>query len=262
MYLLSLTTFMVLEIERSNFTQVNLRIPVELQHDGWHRSQQQHTTANQWQVYLNYLCLSVSLPWLANSFSGRIASWDLDCEAASFWELVEGSIVTVGEYKLCLLPHTSCDRCELRIPREWVEIPGSIADYYLAVQIDLDAQQAIVWGYTTHQRIIESADYDDLDRMYAVGAENLIQDLSILQLTEQLSPLQATRGQVNPLEPLSHTQADNYVTTWSSSKFAVPRLDICEADFPDWLSFLSNDSWRQQLTERRFGIVAPVALTE
>jgi hypothetical protein len=119
-----------------------------------------------------------------------------------------------------------------------------------------------VWGYTTHQRIIESGYYDDLDRMYAVGAEEMIQDLSILQLTEQLSPLQATRGKVNPLEPLSHTQADNYAITWSSSKFAVPRLDIGEADFPDWLSFLSNDSWRQQLTERRFGIVAPVALTE
>jgi Protein of unknown function (DUF1822) len=253
---------MELEIERSNFTQVNLQIPVELQRDGWHRSQQQHTTANQWQGYLNYLCLSVSLPWLANSFSGRIQSWDLECEAASFWELVEGSIVTVGEYKLCLLPHTSCDRHELRVPREWVEIPGAIADYYLAVQIDLDDRQATVWGYTTHQRIIELGSYDDLDRMYAVGVEDLIQDLSILQLTEQLSPLQSTRGAVNPLEPLSHTQADNYITTWSSPKFAVPRLDIGEADFPDWLSFLSNDSWRQQLTERRFGIVAPVALTE
>jgi Protein of unknown function (DUF1822) len=252
---------MELEVERSNFTQVNLQISVELQRDGWHRSQQ-YTTANQWQGYLNYLCLSVCLPWLANSFSGRIQSWDLDGEAASFWELVEGSIVTVGEYKLCLLPHTSCDRSELRVPREWVEIPGAIADYYLAVQIDLDDQQATVWGYTTHQRISELGYYDDLDRMYAVGVEDLIQDLSILQLTAQLSPAQTTRGLVAPLEPLSHTQADNYITTWSSTKFAVPRLDIGEADFPDWLSFLSNDNWRQQLSERRFGIEAPVALTE
>jgi Protein of unknown function (DUF1822) len=253
---------MELEIERSNSTQVNLQIPVELQRDGWHRSQQQHTSANQWQGYLNYLCLSVCLPWLANSFSGQIQSWNLDREAVSFWELVEGSIVAVGEYKLCLLPHTSCDRRELRVPREWVEIPDAIADYYLAVQIDLDAQRAIVWGYTTHQRISELGEYDDLDRMYSVGAEDLIQDLSILQLTEQLSPLQPTRGKVDPLEQISHTQANYYMTTWSSDRFAIPRLEIGEADFPDWLSFLSNESWRHQLAERRFGIVPPVVLTE
>jgi hypothetical protein len=253
---------MELEIERSNFTQVSLDIPVELQSEGRQHSQRQHTAANQWQVYLNYLCLSVSLPWLETSLSGNVRGWDLDREAPSFWELVEGSIVTVGEYKLCLLPHTSCDRSELRVPREWVEIPNWIADYYLAIQIDLDRERAIIWGYTTHKQLHKKGFYDDLDRMYCLDADDLIQDLSILQLTEQLSPPQSTRGQVAPVEHLSHYQANNYITTWSNERFAVPRLEIAEADFPDWLSFLSNDNWRQQLSDRRFRVVAPVAVTE
>ncbi len=253
---------MKLEIERSNSAQVDLKIPVVLQHQGWQHSQQYYTVANQLQGYLNYLCRSISIPWLSTSLSGCVGEWDLDRETASVWELVEGSIVTVGSRRLCLLPHTSCDRSELRVPREWVEIPNWIADYYLGVQIDLDREQATIWGYTTHLKLQQQGFYDDLDRMYCLDADELIQDFTILQLTEQLSLPQITRGLVNSVEHLTHSQIDRYMGAWSSSELAVPRLEIGEAEFPHWLSLLSNDNWRQQLTDRRLGLAEPFVVKE
>ena len=261
---------MELEIERSNSAQVDLKIPVALQHEGWQYSQQHYTVANQWQGYLNYLCRSVMLPWLSTSLIGYVCERDLeacassgdDRETAGIWELVEGSIATVGEYRLCLLPHTSCDRSELRVPREWVEIPNWIADYYLPVQIDLDCERAIVWGYTTHLKLQQQGCYDDLDRMYCLDADALIQDFRILQLTEQLSLPHTTRGIVKPIEQLRHSQVDLYMRAWSSDRLAVPRLEIGEADFPHWLSLLSQDNWRQQLTDRRLGLAEPFVVKE
>jgi hypothetical protein len=252
---------MELEIERSNSAQqVDLRIPATVQQAGGQHSQQHYTAANQWQGYLNYLCLSVSLSWLSTSLNGCVQPGHLD--PASFWELVEGSIVTVGECRLCLLPHTSCDRSELRVPREWIEIPHWIADYYLAVQIDLDTQRAIVWGYTTHDKLRKQGFYDDLDRMYCLDADDLIQDFSILQLTQELSLPQVTRGPVDPLEQLTNSQADRYLTEWSSPELVCPRLEIREADFPRWLSLISNDRWRKQLTNNRLGLAEPVVVQE
>lgn len=252
---------MKLEIERSNPAQVDLKIPVALQHEGWQHSQQ-YTAANQRQGYLNYLCRSVGFDWLSTSLSGRIREADLDREADSVWELVEGSTFTVGEYRLCLLPHTSCDRSELRVPREWVEIPNWIADFYLAVQIDLENEQATIWGHTTHLQLQQQGFYDDLDRMYCIDADKLIQDLSILQLTEQLSRPPATRGTVKPIEHLTHFQVERYILAWSSAGLAVPRVEIGEADFPYWLSLLSNNNWRQQLIEQRLDLVEPFAIKE
>lgn len=253
---------MKLEIERSNSAQVDLKIPVVIQHQGWEYSQQHYTAANQWQGYLNYLCHSVSIPWLSTSLTGCDLEWERDRDTTSIWELVEGSIVTVGKSRICLLPHTSCDRSELRVPQEWVEIPNWIADYYLAVQIDLDNERATIWGFTTHLKLQQRGLYDDLDRMYCLDADELIQDFSILQLTEQLSVPPATRGMVDPIEHLTHAQVDRYMADWSHKSLAVPRLELREAEFPHWLSLLSNDNWRQQLTAHRLGLVEPVVAQE
>ncbi len=253
---------MELESERYNSAQVGLTISVSLQQQGYQHSQVHYPVTSQWQGYLNYLCLSVSLPWLSTSLHGSVQGWKLDREAASFWNLVEGSIVTVGEYRVCLLPHTSYDRSELRVPREWIEIPDWIADYYLAVQIDLGAELAILWGYTSHHTLQHQGYYDDLDRMYCLDADDLIQDFSILQLTEQLSRQQSTRGRVNPLEYLTHSQADRYLADWSSPELICPRLEIREADFPRWLSLISNDRWRNQLLDRRLGLAESSVVPE
>jgi Protein of unknown function (DUF1822) len=242
-------------------TPVDLTIPISLRDDGWQLSQQRHTKANQWQGYLNYLCLAVCLPWLSANFRGGSRDFDPAATgvrqwvAPSFWEVVDGSIVTIpqrGGYandrrsRVCLLPHTSYDRSELRVPQEWMEIPHWIADYYWAVQIDLDAQSATIWGGASHAQIQQRGSYDGLDRTYYLDADDF-----------QCSSSAPTRGQVSPLKPLSADRADRYLVELSRPQLAIPRLDIGTADLSDWLSLVANDSWRLELFRRRLGTVSP-----
>ncbi len=234
-------------------TPVDLTIPISLYNDGWPLSQQRHTKANQWQGYLNYLCLAVCLPWLSARF--REVSSDFDplvtgarqWIAPSFWEIVDGSILTIDRSRVCLLPHTSYDRSELRVPREWMEIPNWTADYYWAVQIDLDAQSATIWGCTSHAQIQQRGSYDGLDRTYYIDADDL-----------QFPSSAPTRGQVSPLTHLAADRADRYLVELSRPQLAIPRLDIGTADLSDWLSLVANDNWRLELFRRRLATISPL----
>jgi Protein of unknown function (DUF1822) len=238
-------------------TPVDLTIPISLQDDGWQLSQQRHTRANQWQGYLNYLCLAVCLPWLTTSFRGVSIDFDPFATgvrqwlAPSFWEVVDGSIVTIDRSRICLLPHTSCDRSELRVPQEWMEIPNWIADYYWAVQIDLDAQSATIWGCTSHAQIQQRGSYDDLDRTYHIDADDLQFPLSA-----------PTRGKVSPLNTLVPDIADKYLLEWSRPQLAIPRLEIAETNWGDWLSLVAEESWRLELFYRRSGLVLPLTVED
>jgi hypothetical protein len=237
---------MKLTIGNFDSTPVDLTIPISLRDRGWQLSQQRHTRANQWQGYLNYLCLTVCLPWLSANFRDvnlgdfdPLATGVRQWLAPSFWEVVDGSIVTIDRSRICLLPHTSYDRSELRVPQEWMEIPNWIADYYWAVQIDMDAQSATIWGSATHAQIQTSGGYDGLDRTYHIDADDLF-------------PTSApTRGQVSPLKRLVAERADRYLIELSRPQLAIPRLEICTADLGDWLSLMANDSWRLDLFHRR-----------
>ncbi len=228
---------------------VDVKISSFLQDRGWQSSHDRHTQANQWQGYLNYLCLRACLPWFADRYGGR--SWTR--ETASYWEFVDGSIVTLGRYRLCLLPHTSCDRSEIRVPREWIEIPNWVADYYWAVQMDLDGSLATIWGGASHATIQKSASYDSLDRTYSLDADDGIDGLSVAQLLSSSS----TRGRVNPLPTLTTDRIDRYLTEWSRPQLAIPRLDIGEAEFIELLALLANDGLRIKLWQRRLAALTP-----
>jgi hypothetical protein len=258
-------------------TPVDLTIPISLQDDGWQLSQERHTRANQWQGYLNYLCLGVCLPWLSASFKGVSIDFDPDATgvrkwvAPSFWEVVDGSIVTIDRSRICLLPHTSYDRRELRVPREWMEIPEWIADYYWAVQIDLDAQSATIWGGTSHAQIQQRGSYDELDRTYYIDGDDLQCPYSYDELDRtyyidgddlQYPSAAPTRGQVSPLKTLLADRADKYLIEWSRPQLAIPRLEIAETAVEDWLSLVANDSWRLELFYRRAGLVLPLTVED
>ncbi len=261
---------MEIKIGYADPAQIDISVPISLQQSGWQHSQQFCTSANQWQGYLNYLCLGVSLSWLSTTFSScdfySPEQMVQEQQIANVWELVDGSIVTIPHWgrsgkrqcRLCLLPHTSYDRSELRVPREWVEIPSWVADYYLAVHIDLDREAAIIWGYGTHAQIQQLGIYDDFDRTYCLDADLISQDLSLLSLAEQIVTPPATRGLTGSIDHLSADRLNLYLTDWSCRQLAIPRLEICEADFPHWLSLLANNTWRQELVERRLGMRTPL----
>ena len=100
------------------------------------------------------MALNAFLPWLQEE--SRASKID--------WELVNGTAITIEDSRLLLVPSEAEDLSELRVPQEWIDIPALRADYYLAVQVNVDAGYIRIWAYTTHQQLKNNGCFDPMDR--------------------------------------------------------------------------------------------------
>ena len=191
------------------------------------------TPASRWNAYLNHICLSAFLPWLQVEHAPEATG----CPpvSRSGWETVNGTAIQIGTTRIVLIPSEAIDSRELEVPQEWVDIPSWAADYYLAVQVQLQpenetaslaSQWLRVWGYTTHQDLKTIGDYDPDDRTYCLAAPDLTQDLTAFWVTLQLCPEAQTRTAIAPLPELSALQIENLLQRLNRSEVAFPRLAI------------------------------------
>lgn len=235
----------------SNATELTLPIAPEVQASAWQASQAAATAATCWNTYLNQLCLQTFLPWLQQEQDPQAKPWPHPSAVSSFWEIVNGAAIALSHCRLVLIPNETVDLSELQIPQEWIDIPGWVADYYLAVQINPDEQFIRVWGYTTHQRVKARADYDASGRVYILNEEQLISDLNVLWVARRLCPEEPTRSVITPLPPISSTQAEQLLQRLGTLSIVPPRLAV---PFIVWGALLEHGGWRQRLVEKRRGL--------
>ncbi|WP_413199245.1 DUF1822 family protein [Nostoc piscinale] len=217
----------------------------------WQQSQNFSTPSTRLQAYLNRLCLLTVLPWLEEIW-GIIAKPAPNLAVLhSFWEVVNGTAITINQTRLILIPSLAIDINEIRVPQEWVDIPSWAGDYYLAVQVNTEDGWVKVWGYTTHLHLKQPSNYSAGDRTYTLDYEDLIHDLDILWVTRQLCPDAPTKTEVEPLDNLSLTQANNLLERLGNPAVKFPRLTV---PFSLWGALLEHGGWRQRLYELRTGI--------
>ncbi|HEY9697487.1 MAG TPA: DUF1822 family protein [Trichocoleus sp.] len=216
----------------------------------WQQSQFGSTAASRWNAYLNQVSLDAILPWLRNERDARATVWTNPGALPSFWEVVNGTAIVLNNKKLVLIPSEAIDTSELRVPQEWVDIPGWAADYYLAVQVDPDELSIKLWGYCTHQQLKTEGEYIPGDRTYTLDEDQLIPDLSLLWVTAQVFA-EPTRAAVPSLPKLALTQAESLLQRLGNPAVLEPRLAV---PFHLWGALLEHGGWRQRLLEKRQGI--------
>ncbi|MBW4571726.1 MAG: DUF1822 family protein [Tolypothrix carrinoi HA7290-LM1] len=226
-----------------------LEISDQAQEHAWRLSKLKsysHATAS-WNAYLNNLSLHIFLAWLKEDPDLRetVNVWLDDEQLASVWEVVNGTMLTIGDTKLVLIPSDKSNFQELRIPQEWVDIPNWAGNYYLAVQLNLEERWFGVWGYATHQQIRKDAKYDSLDQTYSLDVEDLITDLNVMWVAREVCPVE--KLEVEPLS-ISSTQVEKLLEQLSKFTFYSPRLDV---PFEMWGALLAVDEYRQRLYQRR-----------
>lgn len=233
-----------------NPTHLWLEIPeAELERSWQH---QPFSTPNRrWVAYLNRLSLSAFLPWLHQEHGTNAKPYPKDAALPSIWEAVNGTAISFGNTKMVLIPTEALDIDEFRVPQEWVDIPDWVADYYIAVQVNLEEQCIRIWGYTTHAQLKSTASYDAFDKAYCLDGEDLISNLSILWLSQQLCPDVITRGEVAPLPELPLAQAQNLIQRLGNPNVIIPRTQV---PFTIWGALLQHGGWRQRLYEQRQGL--------
>jgi hypothetical protein len=226
-------------------------IPPETQAEAWQQSQHFAEPDSRWNAYLNQVCLDVLLPWIQTEYALEASAW---LDHSSIWEFVNGTAIAIGETRLVLLPSEVMDDGALEVPQEWVDIPSWASDYYFAVQVKSDGQAddqwVRVWGYTTHQKLKESGNYDASDRTYCMDTEHLTRDQMTFWVRYQLCPEEQTRTVVAPLLELPTAQAGSLIQRLGSPAVAFPRLSV---PFALWGALLERMEWRQALYQQRQG---------
>lgn len=220
-----------------------LEIPDTIHTESWQQSQT--VSGDRWQAYLNQVCLWTMLPWLQEKFGTTPVVSSL--ATPQFWELVNGSAVTLGDMRLIVVPTEAMDRSELRVPQEWIDIPGWIGDYYLAVEVNMDEQGLEIWGYSTHAQIKSQGKYDVSDRAYALTGDGLIQDLAVFYVMQQLAT-EPTRTTIPTLPDLPATTATVLISQLATPSVIVPRLEL---SFQQWGALLQDDRTLQRLCQQR-----------
>jgi hypothetical protein len=201
-----------------------------------------------WNADLNQLCLETILAWLKAEYLPTATAWVDTALMPMFWDVVNGSVITVGTTRIALIPTESIDRSELEVPQEWVDLPSWAADYYLGVQVDSDAGEIQIYGYTTHQQLKTQGSYDPQDRTYCLDSDDLNPDLNALWLTYDRYPVSATRAALTPIPALSGDRMAPLLDRLSNPAEILPRLAV---PFPVWAAMIEQPASHQRLYQQR-----------
>lgn len=248
--------FSLTELNQIYSHQLCLDFSSQDQDRAWPAENEYSNNSARWNAYLNELCLSKLIHWFPENTEAEVKAFSNDKVLQSFWEFVNGTAINIGKKRIVLIPCEANNTEEFCVPQEWVDIPSWAADYYLAVQINVDDGWLRLWGYATHQQLKKLENYDRLDRTYCLEGKDLIADMDVLLIALELGADE--KIPIKPLRHLSTQEAETIVQQLSHPYPCSPRLKI---DFEQWGALLENDTWRQKLYEQRREPVLKPALT-
>ncbi|MEH1783447.1 MAG: DUF1822 family protein [Nostoc sp.] len=236
--------------------QLLLQISNSIQQQAWKDAQQHSHKIAQYSAYLNRVCLYTFLGWLNDQIPDEALSnsaiYPSEDGLRSILEVVNGTAIGIGTRRIILIPNENIDSESLRVPQEWIDIPTFVGDYYLAIQVDLEANAdectLTVQGFATYRQVKQLSKYDPRDRTYILPTDQLITSLTVMQVTLGIE----RHVEVPELQILSETEAQNLLELLGNSSIYSPRLRV-DIPFAQWAALLNNEEWRQQLYQRRVG---------
>lgn len=228
--------------------QIWLELLPEDQEIAWQKIQKYSNPASCWNAYLNYLSLHQFATLLEGdpTLPGDLNLSHLEEYSASLWEFINGTKLTLGSTQIVLIPTDKNGISEFRVPQEWVDIPNWIADYYVAIELNLDEHWMRVCGYTTHEKIKKLGIYDLIDRTYCLEIENLEPDINVMWVAMELFTVKTI--EVPALPHLSELQIEKLLEKLSKHTHYSPRLEL---KFEEWAALIVNDEIRQKLYRNR-----------
>ncbi|SKB13864.1 conserved hypothetical protein [Planktothrix sp. PCC 11201] len=228
--------------------QIWIELPPEEQEKARQQTQNYSNSASFWNAYMNSIALQNFAAWVKADpdIQDPLKVWPSQEYLPTFWEIVNGTKLTLGDTQFVLIPSDKINVSEFQVPQEWVDIPNWIADYYVAIQIGFENNWMRVYGYTTYQKLKIQGKYDLLNRTYALEQADLVEDLNIMWVAREL--FSAQKLQVKPLPKLSAAQTEKFLDQLAQFTNCSPRLVL---KFEDWAALITNDSIRQQLYQKR-----------
>lgn len=230
--------------------QVFLQITPSHRDLAWQKTQHLDYSyvAARWRAYINCLCVHLLFEYLTTedmSEKPKLASsWE---EYLHLWELLNGFAVVLGKTRLAIVPSENDCISELRVQREWLDIADWRSDYYIGVQVNLTDNWLRIWGYTTYQHLRQAGTYNQTDESYSLDASDVVEDLTALWLSREVTPQGQQIGRTAPM--LSAAKAQQLLPLLEKPGWYSPRLNL---PFQEWAGLIANPQWRKELCQRRF----------
>ncbi|MEG3438932.1 DUF1822 family protein [Pannus brasiliensis CCIBt3594] len=196
------------------------------------------------QAFLNSLCRNSLKKWLLDRAGfDRV---DIPDKSSELWEFIHGFILQVEDKRIVAIPSDSNDLEGFTVQREWVDIPDLAADFYLAIQVDLDEKILHFWGFISREEVREFAELEPLYRQYLLDQDRPIDSLDILWDSCRFG--ESEKGAIEPLPALSETEARELIQSLSIPSLYSPRLQV---HFEKWGALLNDKKWREELYRSR-----------
>ncbi len=149
--------------------------------------------------------------------------------------LVNGFVLSISGIRVAFIPSQDLDLMSFEVQREWVSLSNWAADYYVPIQVDIESQYLHLWGFISHQCLLERATLDRDFQSYEVDGGDTIDDLDLLWVACDLvasKTLAPERGKIPDLTLLSEADA----------RISIDRLRQHQSVFSPRL-ILSFDRW-------------------
>lgn len=252
---------MIYKLAEHKNEYLHLPILPSIQEQAWKQSQHHSHTIARHNSYINYLSLYTLIDWFRNEQSlAEPVIYPSAKSLSSIWEVVNGAGIKLGERQIVIIPCEISEFEEFSVPQEWVDIPEWVGDYYLAIQVNLEPEEDECWievcGFTTHSYLKNLGKYNFHDRTYAITVDNLIQDITVMEITLPLK----MKAEIPELPHLSAVKAEELLQMFANSSIYSPRLRVNDITFEEWAALLVNDSWRQKLYEQRMGKLVTLSI--
>ncbi len=248
------------EIKNMELNQLWLFINPDTQKVAWEKAQKHSNAIARYNAYVNNICLQTFLKWFSDWLIEEVTIqptiWSNEQALPTFWEIVNGTAIQLGETRLIIIPTETTDLEELRVPQEWVDIPNWMGDYYLAVEVNLESDENECWirvhGFATHRQLKYEGIYDQSDRTYSLAVDQLTESLEVMQIICGLN----VRAEVAQLPQMEASAIDKLLQLFGDASIYSPRLRT-DIPFVEWATLLASEKYRQQLYNRRMGLLVP-----
>jgi Protein of unknown function (DUF1822) len=144
-------------------------------------------------VDLNLRCKSIITEWL-QEYMGLPSKEDFPYSGLPerdrlVSQIVNGFCLKIETSKVIFIPSEQIDISSFEVAQEWVDLTNWMGDYYVPIQVDVDAQHLHLWGMITHQELKQVEEPDDKKfRYYNVDADRTIDNLEVLWTSCELAP--------------------------------------------------------------------------
>jgi hypothetical protein len=203
-------------------------------------------------ISLNLQCLQVIKTWIEKTI-GLPIEYDFPYRGSlnddqHVSELLNGFCLKVNGSKVVFIPSQNTDITSCEIPQEWVDLPNWAGDYYVPIQVDIEAKYLHLWGMATHQQLKQSAKLDSLFRYYHVGIDRLVSNMDLLWTSCELAPLPRSEN-IPALAAVNQTRAQELINRLlSKSPTGFPRLSL---PFSEWGAILNSPQYFNQYLESK-----------